>query len=92
MCRFLHKCCCERLPISKIFCNCIIHCTCRSKGGRTAKNVQRFVYDEGYIACHCDLNLVLAVVSSGDGQTTEVALVKRKKDDLGQLWVVKPNG
>lgn len=68
-------------------------CFIRSKSGtRAVRNVQRFVYDEGYIACHCDLDLVLGVISTADGQGSEVALVKRKKDELSQMWIVKPNG
>lgn len=54
--------------------------------------MQTFQYDDGYIVCQADNSLVLAVVSNTESQVFEVALEKRMKEELSQLWVMKPNG
>ncbi|KAF6020845.1 hypothetical protein EB796_020833 [Bugula neritina] len=65
----------------------------RSKNSsQAARNVQTFQYDDGYIVCQADNSLVLAVVSNTESQVFEVALEKRMKEELSQLWVMKPNG
>lgn len=53
--------------------------------------MQHFVYGDGYIACSANRNLVLGVMEQ-EGRITQVMLVKRRSDDLTQLWVMKENG
>lgn len=67
----------------------------RSKHGngqKSNKNIQKFVYDDGFIACHADLDLVIGIVSDSEGQKMDVSLVKRKRDEISQMWLFKPNG
>ncbi|KAL5007685.1 hypothetical protein ScPMuIL_016491 [Solemya velum] len=58
---------------------------------RSSQDVQHFVYGDGYIACSANHNLVLGVMEQ-EGRVTQVMLVKRRSDDLTQLWVMKENG
>ncbi|XP_025087629.1 uncharacterized protein LOC112560197 [Pomacea canaliculata] len=53
--------------------------------------LQRFVYEDGYIASSSNSSLVLGTTQQ-EGRVSEVVLVKRRPDDISQLWVIAPNG
>ena len=53
--------------------------------------LQKFVYQEGYILCAYNQNLVLGVQES-EGRIIEVVLVKKKQDDVTQRWTINENG
>ena len=53
--------------------------------------LQRFVFEDGYIACAANRNLVLGV-SEPEGRIVEVHLVKRRPDDIYQQWLMRENG
>ncbi|XP_076472192.1 doublecortin domain-containing protein 1-like [Babylonia areolata] len=52
---------------------------------------QRFVYEDGFIACSANRHLVLAA-SVQEGRNSEVVLAKRLPDDLSQRWTIHSNG
>ncbi|KAK3103714.1 hypothetical protein FSP39_021266 [Pinctada imbricata] len=54
-------------------------------------SLQRFVYEDGYIACRANRTLVLGVLEQ-EGRVNQVMLVKRRPDDINQRWVMKENG
>ncbi|XP_053391549.1 doublecortin domain-containing protein 1-like [Mercenaria mercenaria] len=53
--------------------------------------LQRFVYEDGYIALANNRQLVLGV-SEPEGRIVEVHLVKRRPDDIYQQWLMRENG
>nr|XP_022337319.1 uncharacterized protein LOC111133328 isoform X2 [Crassostrea virginica] len=53
--------------------------------------LQRFVYEDGYIACSANRALVLGVLEQ-EGRVNQVLLVKRRPDDINQRWVIRENG
>ena len=53
--------------------------------------LQRFVYEDGYIALANNRQLVLGV-SEPEGRVVEVHLVKRRPDDIYQQWLMRENG
>ncbi|XP_061182929.1 doublecortin domain-containing protein 1-like [Saccostrea echinata] len=53
--------------------------------------LQRFVYEDGYIACAANRTLVLGVLEQ-EGRVNPVLLVKRRPDDINQRWVIRENG
>ncbi|KAL4224512.1 doublecortin domain-containing protein [Mactra antiquata] len=53
--------------------------------------LQRFVFEDGYIALNNNKQLVLGV-SEPEGRVIEVHLVKRRPDDIYQQWCMKENG
>ncbi|KAL3841516.1 hypothetical protein ACJMK2_019650 [Sinanodonta woodiana] len=55
------------------------------------EQLQRFVYEDGYIACAANKKLVLGALET-EGRVIEVRLVKRRPDDMYQLWYMKENG
>jgi len=71
-------------------------CSSRQKSHRPALDtagrlqLQKFVYEDGYIAVEVDRNLVLATPSGGSG--VAVVLARRRVDDITQKWVIKENG
>ncbi|XP_052801857.1 doublecortin domain-containing protein 1-like [Mya arenaria] len=53
--------------------------------------LQRFVFEDGYIALASNRQLVLGL-SEPEGRVVEVHLVKRRPDDVYQQWLMKENG
>ncbi|XP_041366917.1 doublecortin domain-containing protein 1-like [Gigantopelta aegis] len=53
--------------------------------------LQRFVYEDNYIASANNKQLVLGVHEQ-EGRVSEVFLMKRHPDDINQRWVMKGNG
>ncbi|XP_071104619.1 doublecortin domain-containing protein 1-like [Haliotis cracherodii] len=53
--------------------------------------LQRFVYEDGFIACSANHSLVLGVQEQ-EGRVIDVYLQKRRPDDINQRWVMKENG
>lgn len=53
--------------------------------------LQRFVFEDGYIACSANRSLVLGLLEQ-EGRVSQVLLVKRKPDDINQRWIMKENG
>ena len=53
--------------------------------------LQRFVFEDGYIALANNKNLVLSV-SEPEGRVVDVRLMKRRPDDIYQQWLMKENG
>ena len=53
--------------------------------------LQRFVYEDSYIACSANRNLVLAALVH-EGRNSEVILAKRVPDDISQRWAIHSNG
>lgn len=57
-----------------------------------ARNIQKFIYNNGYIACQSEPSLVIGAVSDAEGQNIGITLVKKKSDDPSQMWIVQQNG
>ncbi|KAJ8299403.1 hypothetical protein KUTeg_023463 [Tegillarca granosa] len=55
------------------------------------KTLQQFVYEDGYIACAANRELVLGVLEQ-EGRVNQVMLVKRNPGDINQIWMMKENG
>ncbi|KAK7477194.1 hypothetical protein BaRGS_00031579, partial [Batillaria attramentaria] len=53
--------------------------------------LQQFVYEDGFIACAANRNLVLGATTQ-EGRVSEVLLVKRQPDDISQRWAMLGNG
>lgn len=53
--------------------------------------LQRFVFEDGYIACSANRGLVLGLLEQ-EGRVSQVLLVKRRPDDINQRWIMKENG
>ncbi|XP_046543933.1 doublecortin domain-containing protein 1-like [Haliotis rubra] len=53
--------------------------------------LQRFVYEDGFVACAANHSLVLGVHEQ-EGRVIDVYLQKRRPDDINQRWVMKENG
>ncbi|XP_076116553.1 doublecortin domain-containing protein 1-like isoform X1 [Mytilus galloprovincialis] len=53
--------------------------------------LQRFKFEDGYISCAANRELVLGLMEQ-EGRVSQVLLVKRKPDDINQRWVMKENG
>ncbi|XP_069133406.1 doublecortin domain-containing protein 1-like [Argopecten irradians] len=53
--------------------------------------LQRFVYEDGYIACQSNRNLVLGVQEK-EGRISQVTIVKRRPDDINQRFIMRENG
>ncbi|XP_052066407.1 doublecortin domain-containing protein 1-like isoform X1 [Mytilus californianus] len=53
--------------------------------------LQRFKFEDGYISCAANRELVLGLMEQ-EGRVRQVLLVKRKPDDINQRWVMKENG
>ncbi|XP_060074536.1 doublecortin domain-containing protein 1-like [Ylistrum balloti] len=53
--------------------------------------LQRFVFEDGYIACQSNRNLVLGVQEQ-EGRISQVTLVKRRPDDIHQRFIMRENG
>ena len=54
--------------------------------------LQRFIYDDGYLACEAERNLVLSVHEQDGGKTLFVHLARRRIDDIRQRWIIADNG
>lgn len=53
--------------------------------------LSRFTYEDNYIACAYNKNLVLGIEPSSS-RVVEVSLVKRSPDNINQQWIIKTNG
>ncbi|KAL8603779.1 hypothetical protein ACOMHN_058514 [Nucella lapillus] len=53
--------------------------------------LQRFAYEDGFLACSANRGLVLTSLVQ-EGRSSDVVLAKRAPDDLAQRWVVHGNG
>ena len=62
----------------------------RTAGEGARLDHQKFVYEDGFIACDVDRNLVLGVQQQ-DGRSS-VVVMKRSFEDLMQQWVIANNG
>jgi len=54
--------------------------------------LQKFVFDDGFIAMEADRNVVVTFSQEGGGQNMDVMLARRNPDDLCQRWIIKDNG
>lgn len=54
--------------------------------------LQRFLFDDGFIAMDADRSLVMTFSQEGGGQNMSVMLAKRNQDDVCQRWIIKDNG
>jgi len=77
-----------------------IHFLFRAKKVRIAESgssqdrlsLQQFVYEDGYIACSGNRELVLSVQEQDGGNTPAVCLAKRRVEDICQRWIVTDYG
>lgn len=54
--------------------------------------LQRFLFDDGFIAMETDRSLVMTYCQEGNGQNMSVMLAKKNHDDICQRWIIKDNG
>jgi hypothetical protein len=54
--------------------------------------MQQFVFEDGYIACNSNRELVLSMREQDSGRAIAVCLAKRRIDDICQRWIVSDNG
>ena len=54
------------------------------------EQLQKFVFEEGYIVCAANHELVLAAQDTDS--STNVTLAKRRPDDIYQRWLLQENG
>lgn len=54
--------------------------------------LQRFLFDDGFITMEADRNLVMTFCQEGSGQNMNVMLARRNNDDVCQRWIIKDNG
>lgn len=57
-----------------------------------AMQLQKFTFEDGYIACTFNKNMVLGLSEAESSQNTDVILVKRSPDDIFQRWIMHENG
>ncbi|XP_036360712.1 doublecortin domain-containing protein 1-like isoform X2 [Octopus sinensis] len=55
------------------------------------EDLQKFTYEDGYIACAESPNLVLTAVQN-DSRLADVILMKRSPDDINQRWIIQSDG
>lgn len=58
----------------------------------SSAELQRFTYEDGFLAMESDRSLVLGICHEVSTQKTNVILVKRNVDDILQRWILKENG
>ena len=55
--------------------------------------LQKFIFEDGFIQCHYKKDLVLGVKESDqEGRVVDVLLMKKTPDDIYQRWNIKENG
>ena len=70
-----------------------LHRVRKKERTNTDLQLQKFTFEDGFIACSHNQNLVLGVKETEqEGRIIDVVLVKRRTDDIYQRWVIKDNG
>lgn len=64
----------------------------KRKSNSSQMELQRFLFDDGFIAMESDRSLVMTFCQEGNGQNMSVMLARRNQDDICQRWVIKDNG
>ena len=56
-----------------------------------SEKLRHFIYDDNYIICAANRELVLGVVEQ-KGRISDLVLVKKRADDIFQRWLILENG
>jgi hypothetical protein len=64
----------------------------RRRSRRTqAEKLRHFLYEDNYLICAANRDLVIGVVEQ-QGRVADVVLVKKRADDIFQRWLILENG